>query len=312
MDAYSSHAVEDARSPNEQTNARFASNVAISSRGIAASLLVAKAYESNSQIDGFFRDIYDWDAHEPKDDSDAQVVQSVCYNLCACHRSHDVRREQGQRQPASSYRTDIVIRREALQHLAGDKNIHARIGEIMNTTKDDVIASWTAALGPCSCALIGYYHSFCATSRLGQLMGEVWIPLREEYGFCILFGRSSLSQRKWRLTLLFRTGAIVFIYRSGVDWAMGWNSIQYLINAEIFPLRVRSLGTSIVMCIHFVNQCGNSKVVPQMLLALKPVGTFFSLPRLPCLVYFGHGFSYQKRRGRVSKRWMPCFPCHGM
>jgi hypothetical protein len=56
---------------------------------------------------------------------------------------------------------------------------------------------------------------------------------------------------------------------------MGWNSIQYLINAEIFPLRVRSLGTSIVMCIHFVNQYGNSKAVPQMLLALKPVGTFF-------------------------------------
>jgi hypothetical protein len=95
VDAYSSHAVEDARSPDEQTNARFASDVAISSRGIAASLLVAEAYESNSQIDGFFRNIHDWDAHEPKDDSDAQVVQSVCYNLCACHRSHDVRRSKG-------------------------------------------------------------------------------------------------------------------------------------------------------------------------------------------------------------------------
>lgn len=56
------------------------------------------------------------------------------------------------------------------------------------------------------------------------------------------------------------TGAVVFIYFSGVGWALGWNSIQYLINAEIFPLRVRSLGTSLVMCFHFINQYANSKV----------------------------------------------------
>lgn len=50
------------------------------------------------------------------------------------------------------------------------------------------------------------------------------------------------------------TGAIVAIYVSGVGWALGWNSIQYLINAEIFPLRVRALGTSMIMCFHFANQ----------------------------------------------------------
>ncbi|EEP81348.1 conserved hypothetical protein [Uncinocarpus reesii 1704] len=50
------------------------------------------------------------------------------------------------------------------------------------------------------------------------------------------------------------TAAIVSIYISGVGWALGWNSIQYLINAEIFPLRVRALGTSMVMCFHFANQ----------------------------------------------------------
>jgi hypothetical protein len=56
------------------------------------------------------------------------------------------------------------------------------------------------------------------------------------------------------------TGAIVFIYLSGVGWALGWNSIQYLIGAEMFPLRVRALGSSMTMCFHFVNQYGNSKV----------------------------------------------------
>jgi len=75
------------------------------------------------------------------------------------------------------------------------------------------------------------------------------------------------------------TGAIVMIYFSGVGWALGWNSIQYLIGAEIFPLRVRSLGTSMIMCFHFVNQYGNSKAVPLMLLTtspgLSPNGTFW-------------------------------------
>lgn len=75
------------------------------------------------------------------------------------------------------------------------------------------------------------------------------------------------------------TGAIVFIYFSGVGWALGWNSIQYLIGAEIFPLRVRSLGTSMIMCFHFVNQYGNSKAVPLMLISgspgLSPKGTFW-------------------------------------
>lgn len=55
-------------------------------------------------------------------------------------------------------------------------------------------------------------------------------------------------------------GAIVMIYFSGFGWALGWNSIQYLINSEIYPLRLRALGGSIAMTFHFVHQYGNSKV----------------------------------------------------
>lgn len=54
--------------------------------------------------------------------------------------------------------------------------------------------------------------------------------------------------------------AIVFIYLVGVGWAMGWNSIQYLINAEVFPLRVRAIGSSLLMCFHYANRYGLSKV----------------------------------------------------
>ncbi|KAJ9627813.1 hypothetical protein H2203_003031 [Taxawa tesnikishii (nom. ined.)] len=76
------------------------------------------------------------------------------------------------------------------------------------------------------------------------------------------------------------TGAIVMIYLSGFGWAMGWNSIQYLLNAEIYPLRIRAMSSSLVMCFHFVNQYGNSRAVPSMLLdvsdgGLSPKGTFW-------------------------------------
>ena len=76
------------------------------------------------------------------------------------------------------------------------------------------------------------------------------------------------------------TGAIVMIYISGFGWAMGWNSIQYLINAEIYPLRIRAISSSMVMCFHFINQYGNSRAVPLMLLApedggMRPQGTFW-------------------------------------
>lgn len=74
-------------------------------------------------------------------------------------------------------------------------------------------------------------------------------------------------------------GAIVMIYFSGFGWALGWNSIQYLINSEIYPLRLRALGGSFAMTFHFVNQYGNSKAVPLMFLAMTHGGTmiFFSV-----------------------------------
>ncbi|RJE18878.1 MFS quinate transporter, partial [Aspergillus sclerotialis] len=69
-------------------------------------------------------------------------------------------------------------------------------------------------------------------------------------------------------------GAIAALYISGFGWAMGWNSFQYLVNAEIYPLRLRALGSSVVMCIHFANQFGNTKAVPSMLIAMTNYGFF--------------------------------------
>jgi sugar porter (SP) family MFS transporter len=75
-------------------------------------------------------------------------------------------------------------------------------------------------------------------------------------------------------------GAIAMIYISGIGWALGWNSIQYLLTAELFPLRIRALATSWSMSLHFASQYGNSRAVPNMLLptsdgGISPKGTFW-------------------------------------
>ncbi|KAH8701005.1 putative MFS quinate transporter [Talaromyces proteolyticus] len=75
-------------------------------------------------------------------------------------------------------------------------------------------------------------------------------------------------------------GAIAMMYISGFGWALGWNSMQYLLTAELFPLRIRAIATSISMTLHFVNQYGNTRAVPNMLLGtgeggISPLGTFW-------------------------------------
>ncbi|KAK5164961.1 uncharacterized protein LTR77_009626 [Saxophila tyrrhenica] len=73
------------------------------------------------------------------------------------------------------------------------------------------------------------------------------------------------------------TGAITMIYISGVGWALGWNSGQYLLSSELFPLRIRAICSSITMAMHFIGQYTVNKALPSMLLenALKPQGTFY-------------------------------------
>lgn len=68
-------------------------------------------------------------------------------------------------------------------------------------------------------------------------------------------------------------GAIVMIYLIGVAWALGWNSIQYIITAEIFPLHVRIAGSSLVTVWHYGNRMGISKVRFLMIL-LRPERDF--------------------------------------
>lgn len=83
------------------------------------------------------------------------------------------------------------------------------------------------------------------------------------------------------------SGAVAMIYINGVGWALGWNSIQYLINAEVFPLQARSMAASLVMCFHFINQYANSKALPSMLLSMNDWGAmiFFAVVSLAGMIF---------------------------
>ncbi|KAJ5680778.1 hypothetical protein N7536_011917 [Penicillium majusculum] len=74
------------------------------------------------------------------------------------------------------------------------------------------------------------------------------------------------------------TAAIAFIYISGVGWALGWNSGQYLLSSELFPLRIRGICSSITMAMHFICQYAVNRALPEMLLkdgGLGAHGTFY-------------------------------------
>jgi hypothetical protein len=98
-------------------------------------------------------------------------------------------------------------------------------------------------------------------------------------------------------------GAIAMIYVSGAGWALGWNSMQYLLTAELFPLRIRALATSWAMTLHFANQYGNSRAVPNMLLptsqgGISPMGTFWCFAAVTLIGGVWVWFSVPETSGR--------------
>lgn len=98
-------------------------------------------------------------------------------------------------------------------------------------------------------------------------------------------------------------GAIAMIYISGIGWALGWNSMQYLLTAELFPLRIRALATSWAMTLHFANQYGNTRAVPNMLLytsngGITPMGTFWCFAAVTILGGAWVWFSVPETSGR--------------
>ncbi|KAA8648422.1 uncharacterized protein ATNIH1004_004307 [Aspergillus tanneri] len=106
-----------------------------------------------------------------------------------------------------------------------------------------------------------------------QILAFLYISI-----FLTVFYTLSEEKQQSPATKRSAIGAIVMVYLIGVSYALGWNSIQYIITAEIFPLPVRIAGSSVATVWHYANRMGLSKAVPTMLLehgSLTPTGTFW-------------------------------------
>ncbi|KAL5113489.1 hypothetical protein ACEQ8H_008625 [Pleosporales sp. CAS-2024a] len=68
--------------------------------------------------------------------------------------------------------------------------------------------------------------------------------------------------------------SIVAIYLHAVAWSIGWFSIPYLLSAEVFPVRIRSLNVSILMAFHWAFYFGCSRAMPSLLAATDKYGAF--------------------------------------
>ncbi|KAL8396483.1 hypothetical protein RB596_009838 [Gaeumannomyces avenae] len=69
-------------------------------------------------------------------------------------------------------------------------------------------------------------------------------------------------------------GAIAAIYLHAVAWSIGWFSIPYLVSAEVFPLRIRSINMSALMAVHWAMYFGCSRAMPSLLAATDRWGAF--------------------------------------
>mmetsp|Transcript_6513 Transcript_6513/g.8180 ORF Transcript_6513/g.8180 Transcript_6513/m.8180 type:complete len:610 (+) Transcript_6513:120-1949(+) len=93
-------------------------------------------------------------------------------------------------------------------------------------------------------------------------------------------------------------GAMAALFLSGAGWTMGFNSIQYLLGSEIFPLNIRSFAQSAIMVLHFANQYGNSKALPKMLLAMDNYGAFYFFVGVMLIALFWAWFFIPEVAGR--------------
>ncbi|SPO29361.1 related to Quinate permease [Ustilago trichophora] len=85
------------------------------------------------------------------------------------------------------------------------------------------------------------------------------------------------------------TGAIFFFYLSGLAWAIGVNSVQYLTQTEMFDITVRALGVAVVSLVHFAMQYAATRTLNPMLREWGNFGTFLfyaMVALLGCLFVF--------------------------
>ncbi|RGP79807.1 hypothetical protein FLONG3_2121 [Fusarium longipes] len=92
--------------------------------------------------------------------------------------------------------------------------------------------------------------------------------------------------------------AIAAIYIHAVGWSIGWFSIPYLVSAEVFPIRIRSINVSVLMAFHWAMYFGCSRAMPSLLAATERYGAFmFFLSISTCSLIYVY-FAMPETSGR--------------
>ncbi|CAH0043648.1 unnamed protein product [Clonostachys solani] len=92
--------------------------------------------------------------------------------------------------------------------------------------------------------------------------------------------------------------AIVSIYFHAVAWSIGWFSIPYLVSAEVFPVRIRSINVAILMAVHWAMYFGCSKAMPSLLEATQRFGAFIFFLSICCISLVYVFFAMPETSGR--------------
>jgi hypothetical protein len=75
--AHACESMQNTWPSDQQADSGLACEIAISTGSIATSLFVSKSDEANAQVDCFFGDVDDRNAHKPEDDADAEITQCL-------------------------------------------------------------------------------------------------------------------------------------------------------------------------------------------------------------------------------------------
>lgn len=90
----------------------------------------------------------------------------------------------------------------------------------------------------------------------------------------IINGRSTESIEASASTMAASKAAIAAIYLHAIAWSIGWFSIPYLVSAEVFPLRIRSVNVAFLMAVHWAMYFGCSRAMPSLMAATDRYGAF--------------------------------------
>ncbi|KAH9985274.1 putative hexose transport-related protein [Xylariaceae sp. FL0662B] len=96
--------------------------------------------------------------------------------------------------------------------------------------------------------------------------------------------------------------AVVFIYIFAIGYAISWGTIPWIINAEVFPTRVRAICMSFCITWQYLVNFALTRGQPNMVIAMHPYGPFLLFACMTILMTVYSYFAYPETKGISMER----------